>query len=296
MTSDRYAVSARPARVLAMRPLHLLALGLLASPGAAGGTPQAPSRLECSGGVPGCRTVQGAATAVPADSEVQVTITCPKDARFFWNWSAEPGRHVQVQFVAAVLNQARQAIGATFAVQAQSERNPARPASHWAAPVSCRAHAVPTASSTRPWAGILTSNTVWGPWPRCRIEGIDNHDQHRTSAASRIAVAARRSAVCSFWAAPPRPAKADPCQDERQRRVSAPVRKDNLQQRALDSMTIRKESRSIVLPMHPIIGAAGATPSAASGTSSPKTCLPRKPPTATSRSAAPRPRARSATA
>ena len=58
---------------------------------------EAPSRVECSGGVPGCRTVQGAATAVPADSEVQVTLTCPKDARFFWNWSAEPGRHVQVR-------------------------------------------------------------------------------------------------------------------------------------------------------------------------------------------------------
>jgi hypothetical protein len=124
MTSDRFAASARPARVVAMPLSSLLALGLLTWPGTAGATSGVPSRLECSGGVPGCRTAQGAATPVPADSEVQVTLTCPKDARFFWNWSAEPGRHVQVQFVAAVLDQARQAIGATFAIQAQSERNP----------------------------------------------------------------------------------------------------------------------------------------------------------------------------
>lgn len=124
MTSDRSAARVGPARFPAIPLLPLLALGLLTWPGAAGATPGVPARLECSGGVPGCRTVPSAATPVPADSEVQVTLTCPKDARFFWNWSAEPGRHVQVQFVAAVLNQAQQAIGATFAVQAQSERNP----------------------------------------------------------------------------------------------------------------------------------------------------------------------------
>lgn len=124
MTSDRFTAAARPPRTLAIPLLHLLALGLLTWPGPAGATSETRSRLECSGGVPGCRTVRGAATAVPADSEVQVTLTCPQDARFFWNWSAEPGRHVQVQFVEAVLNQARQAVGATFAIQAQSDWNP----------------------------------------------------------------------------------------------------------------------------------------------------------------------------
>lgn len=124
MTCKPLAAAARLRQPSTSPLLPLLALALLAWPGLAGATSGAPPRPECSGGVPGCRTVPGGLTMVPADSEVRVTLTCPREARFFWNWSAEPGRHVQVQLVEAVLDRARQAVGATFAVQAQRDWNP----------------------------------------------------------------------------------------------------------------------------------------------------------------------------
>ena len=81
-------------------------------------------RQECSGGVPACRTLPGSLERIRPDSEREIELVCPAKARFFWNWAAEPGRHVQVQLVDTILNKDKAEIGARFSLSQQSAAEP----------------------------------------------------------------------------------------------------------------------------------------------------------------------------
>lgn len=97
--------------------------GAMAAPGAMA-TPdllQRTPRQECSGGVPGCRTVRGDLEGIRRDSEREIALTCPREAPIFWNWAAEPSRHVQVYFVATIRDAEHRAVGARFTLSQQSD-------------------------------------------------------------------------------------------------------------------------------------------------------------------------------
>jgi hypothetical protein len=81
-------------------------------------------RPECVGEVPGCRTLEGELIRIARDSEREVELACPGDAQFFWNWTAELGRHVQAQLLSPIRDPLERQIGARFAVSEHSDVSP----------------------------------------------------------------------------------------------------------------------------------------------------------------------------